>query len=117
MIYWQCINVLDIDKTNVKAFYRRGACYLSLGDAEAALADFNQVIINQNISNLYATHPILYEFSGEKTPQVLQYEPTNKAALNQATLCKQAIKDYKHKQKKLYANMFSKFAQADIKVN
>lgn len=31
-------------------------------------------------------------------------------------MCKQAIRDYNEKQRMLYANMFAKFAEADIKV-
>lgn len=49
--------------------------------------------------------------------KVRDLEPENKAALNQITICKQSIKEYNDKQKKLYANMFSKFADADNQVN
>lgn len=45
-----------------------------------------------------------------------QLEPENKAALNQITLCKQEIAQQNQKEKRLYANMFSKFADADTKV-
>lgn len=43
-------------------------------------------------------------------------EPDNKAALNQITLCKADIKKQNDKEKRMYANMFSKFAEADAKV-
>lgn len=43
-------------------------------------------------------------------------DPNNKAALNQITLCNQFLKDYSQKEKKLYANMFTKFATVDNEV-
>lgn len=48
--------------------------------------------------------------------QAQQLEPENKAAINQITLCKQEIKKQNDKEKKMYANMFTKFADADKKV-
>lgn len=48
--------------------------------------------------------------------QVKELEPDNKAALNQITICKQEIKKQNDKEKRMYANMFSKFAEADEKV-
>lgn len=48
--------------------------------------------------------------------QAQQYEPENKATINQITLCKQEIKKQNDKEKQLYANMFTKFADADKKV-
>lgn len=48
--------------------------------------------------------------------QALQLEPENKATINQITMCKQEIKKQNDKEKRLYANMFSKFAEADKKV-
>lgn len=80
---------MEIEPNNVKALYRRGLSYLSAGEPAAALNDFNRV---------------------------REIEPDNKAALNQATICKQSIKDYNTKQKQLYANMFTKFASADKQV-
>ncbi|EAT37524.1 AAEL010491-PB [Aedes aegypti] len=81
-----CNEALNIDKKSVKALYRRGQSRLSLGDFEKALEDFNAV---------------------------REIEPENKAALNQATICKQKIKDYNEQQKKVFANMFTKFAKSD----
>lgn len=81
-----CNEALNIDKNNVKALYRRGQSRLALGDAEKALEDFGTV-------------------------QTL--EPENKAALNQITICKQKIKAYNEQQKKVFAGMFTKFAQSD----
>lgn len=86
---FQCETVLEIDTNNVKAYYRRGLSLFESGDANAALEDF---------------------------VKVQQLEPDNKAALNQITLCKQEIKKQNDKEKRLYANMFNKFAEADQKV-
>lgn len=80
---------MEIEPENVKAFYRRGLAYLSAGDPDTALKDFNKV----------------HELDAE-----------NKAALNQIAICNKEIKDYNDRQKKLYANMFGKFASADKKV-
>lgn len=81
-----CNKALEIDPKNVKALYRRGQSRLSLGDFENALTDFTAV---------------------------REIEPENKAALNQVTICKQKIKDYNEQQKKVFANMFTKFAKSD----
>ena len=69
--------------------YRRGQCHLAVGDPDKALEDFIAV---QKI------------------------EPENKAALSQIIICKQKIKEYNDKQKKIFANMFSKFADSDKQV-
>lgn len=81
-----CNEALNIDKKNVKALYRRGQSRLALGDSEKALEDF---------------------------VAVQELEPENKAALNQITVCKQKIKAYNEQQKKVFAGMFTKFAQSD----
>lgn len=81
-----CDEVLNHDPNNVKAFYRRGQANFSLGETDKALADF------------------------EKCREI---EPENKAALNQITICKQKLKEYRDKEKKRYANMFAKFAAVD----
>ncbi|XP_053690671.1 FK506-binding protein 59 isoform X1 [Sabethes cyaneus] len=81
-----CNEALNIDSKNVKALYRRGQSKLALGDFEKAFDDFNLV---------------------------REIEPENKAALNQVTICKQKIKDYNEQQKKVFANMFTKFAKSD----
>lgn len=90
LIVLQCNKALEIDHKNVKALYRRGQSRLSLGDFENALTDFNAV---------------------------REIEPENKAALNQITICKQKIKDYNEQQKKVFANMFTKFAKSDKQVS
>lgn len=81
---------MNIDSKNVKALYRRGQSKLSLGDFEKALEDFTAV---------------------------REIEPDNKAALNQVTVCKQKIKNYNEQQKKVFANMFTKFAKSDKQVS
>lgn len=81
-----CDEVLNHDPKNVKAFYRRGQANFSLGETDKALADF------------------------EKCHEI---EPENKAALNQITICKQKLKEYRDQEKKRYANMFAKFAAVD----
>lgn len=49
--------------------------------------------------------------------QVLEIEPQNKAAINQVTICKKVVKESHDKEKKLYANMFTKFANVDNEVS
>lgn len=48
--------------------------------------------------------------------RVLQLDPNNKAAMNQATLCKKKISDYNTKQKQVYSKMFDRFAAVDKQV-
>ncbi|XP_037919756.1 FK506-binding protein 59 isoform X2 [Hermetia illucens] len=81
-----CNTVLEIDPNNIKGLYRRGQSYAAMSDFETALEDFQRV------------HEL---------------EPENKAAINQITICKQKIKEFHEKEKKVYANMFSKFAAVD----
>lgn len=81
-----CNTALEIDPNNIKGLYRRGQSYFAVNDIENALKDFEKV------------HEI---------------DPQNKAAINQITLCKQRIKEFREKEKKIYANMFSKFAAVD----
>uniref|UniRef100_A0A182VUN1 peptidylprolyl isomerase n=1 Tax=Anopheles minimus TaxID=112268 RepID=A0A182VUN1_9DIPT len=83
-----CVEALKIDSRNVKALYRQGMSNLALEDLDRALRDFSAV---------------------------LEIEPENKAALNQASICKHKIKAYNDQQKKVFANMFTKFAQSDSK--
>ena len=48
--------------------------------------------------------------------KVLELEPSNKAALNQIQICKHKIKEANEKEKRIYANMFTKLAAADKEV-
>lgn len=109
-LLFQCETVLEIDPNNVKAYYRRGTSQLESGEPNAALKDFLKVFLLLRHSNREHLNYFLFNF------KVQELEPDNKAALNQITICRQAIKHYNEKQKKLYANMFSKFADSDNKV-
>ncbi|XP_001356347.2 FK506-binding protein 59 [Drosophila pseudoobscura] len=82
----ECNAVLALEANNVKALYRRGQCNLIINELEDALEDFQKVI---------------------------QLEPGNKAAANHVVICRQKIKETKTKEKKLYANMFTKLAAND----
>ncbi|XP_064538072.1 FK506-binding protein 59 [Drosophila montana] len=82
----ECNAVLELDANNVKALYRRGQCNLIINELEDALEDFLKVI---------------------------ELEPGNKAAANHVVICKQKLKQNKDKEKKLYANMFTKLAAGD----
>lgn len=48
---------------------------------------------------------------------VIRVDPKNKAAANYITICNQKLKEQKVKEKKIYANMFEKFAQRDREVS
>lgn len=80
---------IELDPANEKAFFRRGQALLNIGDAEVAVDDFKKV---------------------------LELEPNNKAAQNQLTVCQNIIKQQLQKEKKIYANMFDKFAKMDTQV-
>lgn len=84
----QCDKALEQDSNNVKALFRRGQALQNKGDYDQAKKDFEQVV---------------------------QLDPQNKAAKNQVTRCMQKIKEFKDKEKKIYAGMFQKFAEADSK--
>ncbi|XP_063707720.1 FK506-binding protein 59-like [Culicoides brevitarsis] len=85
-VFANCNKVLELDPKNVKALYRRGMVRITTQDFEQAIADFNAI---------------------------LEVEPNNKAAQNQITIAKHHIAEYKKKEKKLYSNMFTKFATRD----
>ncbi|KAM3956317.1 FK506-binding protein 59kD isoform 1-T1 [Aphomia sociella] len=80
---------LKLDSKNVKGLFRRGQALLGLGEADAALTDFQTVV---------------------------DAEPQNKAAANQVIVCRSAIQKQKQKEKQLYANMFDKFAKKDTEL-
>ncbi|XP_022192065.2 FK506-binding protein 59-like isoform X2 [Nilaparvata lugens] len=73
-------------EANEKAYFRRGQAYLGLGEPEKARLDFEET---------------------------LKIDPNNKAAAAQISVCAQKLKEQKAKEKKIYANMFEKFAQRD----
>ncbi|XP_076630563.1 FK506-binding protein 59kD [Colletes latitarsis] len=81
-----CNKALALSPQNEKALFRRGQAYLGLASPEIAIKDFQEVLkINQK----------------------------NTAAATQIGICSNLIKKQLVKEKKLYANMFDKFAQED----
>lgn len=84
-----CNKVLELDAKNEKALFRRGMAYMDLASPEIAIKDFQEV---------------------------LKIEPKNTAAAKQLAICNDIVKKELAKEKKLYANMFEKFAKHDIQV-
>lgn len=84
----QCDKALELDSDNVKALFRRGQALQNKADYDLAKQDFERVV---------------------------ELDPQNKAAKNQVTVCVRKMKQIKEKEKKLYAGMFQKFAEADSK--
>lgn len=84
-----CDKALELDSQNEKALFRRGLAHLGLASPEIAVKDFQDVI---------------------------KVEPKNTAASKQILICNNLIKKQLAKEKKLYANMFDKFAQEDKQV-
>lgn len=85
----QCTKALELDPENEKALFRRGQAHFKLASPEVAILDFQQV---------------------------LKVQPKNTAASKQISVCTYLIKKQLAKEKKLYANMFDKFAQEDKQV-
>nr|XP_046239529.1 peptidyl-prolyl cis-trans isomerase FKBP5 [Scatophagus argus]XP_046239530.1 peptidyl-prolyl cis-trans isomerase FKBP5 [Scatophagus argus] len=83
-----CNKVIELDKHNEKALYRRGEARLLRNEFSLAMADFQQV---------------------------LQVNPLNRAARAQISICHSKIKEHHEQDKKTYANMFQKFAERDAK--
>ncbi|XP_028303650.1 peptidyl-prolyl cis-trans isomerase FKBP5 [Gouania willdenowi] len=83
-----CNKVIELDECNEKALYRRGEARLLRNEFTLAMADFQQV---------------------------LQVNPTNRAARAQISICQSKIKEHHEQDKKTYANMFQKFAERDTK--
>ncbi|KAK8737213.1 hypothetical protein OTU49_004388 [Cherax quadricarinatus] len=77
---------LEMDKKNVKAYFRRGQAYMNMGEAQLAKKDFEAC---------------------------LDLEQTNKAAKQQLHHCIARIKADKLKEKQIYGGMFDKFARQD----
>ncbi|XP_011692859.1 PREDICTED: FK506-binding protein 59 isoform X1 [Wasmannia auropunctata] len=82
----ECAKALELDPQNEKALFRRGQAHLGLASPEIAITDFQEV---------------------------LKVQPKNTAASKQILICNSLIKKQLAKEKKLYANMFDKFAQED----
>lgn len=83
-----CDKALGLDEANEKALFRRGEALFAMKEFDRARGDF------QRVTQLY---------------------PGNKAAKSQVGLCQKQIKDQHEKDKRLYANMFQKFAERDAK--
>ncbi|CAK6951128.1 peptidyl-prolyl cis-trans isomerase FKBP4 [Scomber scombrus] len=83
-----CDKALELDASNEKAFFRRGEALCGLKEFDKARDDFQQVV---------------------------QLYPANKAAKSQVILCQKHIKAQHEKDKRIYANMFQKFAEQDSK--
>jgi len=71
-----------------KAYFRRGEAEIQLNDFESAEKDFKEC---------------------------LSLDPDNKAAKNKVVQCRQLMKNKRDKERKTYAKMFDRFAEADAK--
>lgn len=80
---------IALDPNNEKGLFRRGQALVYLGQPETAMNDFKKV---------------------------LELEPNNKAAQTQLACCQKTLKEHLQKEKKIYANMFDKFAKTDTQV-
>ncbi|KAM6384861.1 peptidyl-prolyl cis-trans isomerase FKBP4 [Alca torda] len=83
-----CNKALELDSNNEKGLFRRGEAHLAVNDFELARGDFQKVI---------------------------QIYPSNKAAKVQLVTCQQKIREQHEKEKKMYANMFQRLADKDLK--
>uniref|UniRef100_A0A3P8TA84 peptidylprolyl isomerase n=1 Tax=Amphiprion percula TaxID=161767 RepID=A0A3P8TA84_AMPPE len=83
-----CDKALELDGSNEKALFRRGEALFGMKEFDRARDDFQRV---------------------------LQLYPANKAAKSQVVLCQKRIKEQHEKDKRIYANMFQKFAERDSK--
>ncbi|KAM6147008.1 peptidyl-prolyl cis-trans isomerase FKBP4 isoform 2-T2 [Phoenicopterus ruber ruber] len=83
-----CNKALELDSNNEKGLFRRGEAHLAVNDFELARGDFQKVI---------------------------QLYPSNKAAKVQLVTCQQKIREQHEKEKKMYANMFQRLADKDLK--
>ncbi|KAL7832884.1 hypothetical protein SRHO_G00299020 [Serrasalmus rhombeus] len=85
-----CNKVMELDSENEKALYRRGEARLLRNEFTLALMDFRQV---------------------------LQVNPSNRAARCRIAVCQRKIREHHERDKKIYANMFQRFAEHDAKVS
>ncbi|XP_076870564.1 peptidyl-prolyl cis-trans isomerase FKBP5 isoform X2 [Brachyhypopomus gauderio] len=84
-----CNKVMELDSENEKALYRRGEARLLQNEFSLALMDFRQV---------------------------LRVNPSNRAARCRITVCQRKMREHHERDKKIYANMFQRFAEHDAKV-
>ncbi|XP_066559159.1 peptidyl-prolyl cis-trans isomerase FKBP5 isoform X2 [Amia ocellicauda] len=85
-----CNKVIELDSGNEKALYRRGEARLLRNEFSLAMADFRLV---------------------------LQVNPANRAARAQIAVCQRKIREHHERDKRIYANMFQKFAERDAKAS
>ncbi|XP_007483818.1 peptidyl-prolyl cis-trans isomerase FKBP5 isoform X2 [Monodelphis domestica] len=83
-----CDKALGLDSTNEKGLYRRGEAQLLMNEFESAKGDFERV---------------------------LEVNPQNKAAKLQISMCQKKAKEHNERDRRIYANMFEKFAERDAK--
>ncbi|KAJ7999858.1 hypothetical protein DPEC_G00198760 [Dallia pectoralis] len=88
LVVENCNKVIELDERNEKALYRRGEARLFRNEFSLAMSDFKLV---------------------------LQVNPSNRAARSQVSICQRKIWEHHEKDKKIYANMFQKFAEHDVK--
>lgn len=89
LVFVLLYKVIELDENNEKALYRRGEARFLRNEFSLAVADFQQV---------------------------LQVNPSNRAARAQISICHGKMKEHHEQDKKTYANMFQKFAEWDAKV-
>ncbi|XP_033622296.1 peptidyl-prolyl cis-trans isomerase FKBP5 isoform X1 [Fukomys damarensis] len=83
-----CDKALGLDSANEKGLYRRGEAQLLMNEFESAKGDFEKV---------------------------LEINPQNKAARLQISVCQKKAKEHNERDRRIYANMFEKFAEQDAK--
>ncbi|KAM8779304.1 peptidyl-prolyl cis-trans isomerase FKBP5 isoform 1-T2 [Rhynchonycteris naso] len=83
-----CDKALRLDSANEKGLYRRGEARLLMNEFESAKGDFEKV---------------------------LEVNPQNKAARLQISMCQKKAKEHNERDRRIYANMFTKFAERDAK--
>ncbi|XP_068015989.1 peptidyl-prolyl cis-trans isomerase FKBP5 isoform X1 [Melanerpes formicivorus] len=83
-----CDKALGLDQDNEKGLYRRGEARLLMNEFELAKCDFQKV---------------------------LEVNPQNKAAKSQISICQKKTKEHNERDRRIYANMFTKFAERDAK--
>ncbi|XP_057350236.1 peptidyl-prolyl cis-trans isomerase FKBP5 isoform X1 [Manis pentadactyla] len=83
-----CDKALGLDSASEKGLYRRGEAQLLMNEFESAKDDFEKV---------------------------LEVNPQNKAARLQISMCQKKAKEHNERDRRIYANMFKKFAEQDAK--
>ncbi|XP_066215668.1 peptidyl-prolyl cis-trans isomerase FKBP5 [Saccopteryx leptura] len=83
-----CDKALGLDSANEKGLYRRGEAQLLMNEFESAKGSFEKV---------------------------LEVNPQNKAARLQISVCQKRAKEHNERDRRIYANMFTKFAERDAK--